>query len=140
VPWLFGTDSVETLRFFAGLKQHILPYLLHVAGEAHEHGWPVLRAMILEFPDDPVCQYLDRQYMLGSDLLVAPVFQATGEVRYYLPEGRWRHLLTGEETEGPGHRTDVVGSLELPLWVRGDAQATWTCLRGYPTPTTQERI
>jgi len=128
MPWLFGDDSVAALRSFAELKQRILPYLMHTAREAHEHGWPMLRAMILEFPDDPACRYLDRQYMLGSDLLVAPVFQATGEVTYYLPAGSWRHLLTGEEATGPGYRTDIVGALELPLWVRPDAQATWDCL------------
>ena len=44
-----------------------------------------MRAMMLEFPDDPACRYLDRQYMLGPDLLVAPVLSADGVVDYYLP-------------------------------------------------------
>jgi alpha-D-xyloside xylohydrolase len=129
VPWLFGDDSVEVLRFFAGLRARLMPYLLSVAEEAHEHGWPMLRAMILEFPEDPVCRYLDRQYMLGSGLLIAPVFRATGEVTYYLPAGRWRHLLTGEEAVGPGSRTETVGSLGAPIWVRAEAEAAWSCLR-----------
>jgi alpha-D-xyloside xylohydrolase len=129
VPWLFGDASVELLRYFAGLRARLMPYLLSVAEEAHEHGWPMLRAMILEFPDDPVCRHLDRQYMLGSGLLIPPVFRATGEVTYYLPAGRWRHLLTGEEAVGPGSRTETVGSLGAPIWVRAEAEAAWACLR-----------
>ncbi len=62
----------------------------------------MLRAMILEFPDDPTCRYLDTQYMLGPALLVAPIFSPAGEVSYYLPEGEWRNLLTGEDRPGTG--------------------------------------
>jgi alpha-D-xyloside xylohydrolase len=62
------------------------------------------RPMVLEFPDDPACAVLDRQYMLGGDLLVAPVFQEGGEVDYYVPEGTWTHLLSGETVTGPGWR------------------------------------
>ena len=59
----------------------------------------MLRAMLLEFPDDPTCATLDRQYMLGDSLLVAPVFSADGWVEYYVPEGRWTHYLSGEVVE-----------------------------------------
>ena len=53
----------------------------------------MLRAMMLEFPDDPTCDYLDLQYMLGDSLLVAPIFSHDGSVRFYVPEGRWTNLL-----------------------------------------------
>ncbi len=62
-------------------------------------GTPIMRPMQLEFPDDPAVAYLDRQYMLGADILVAPVFTATGDVEFYLPAGTWTNLLTGEEVE-----------------------------------------
>ena len=64
-------------------------------------GWPMLRAMILEFPDDPACRYLDTQYMLGPALLVAPLFRPDGQSSYYLPDGEWRHLLSGEIAQWP---------------------------------------
>ena len=64
-----------------------MPYSTDRAVEAHETGVPVMRPMLLEFPDDPACAYLDRQYMLGDDLLVAPVFSPDGAVEYYLPDG-----------------------------------------------------
>lgn len=59
-----------------------------------------MRAMILEFPEDPVCDSLDRQYMLGDSLLVAPVFQEDGIVEYYLPKGKWTYFLSNEVVEG----------------------------------------
>ena len=49
VPWLFDDEAVDVLRFFTNLKAHLMPYMLDTAREAHEHGWPVLRATVLEF-------------------------------------------------------------------------------------------
>ena len=60
----------------------------------------MMRAMLLEFPDDPACDYLDRQYMLGDALLVAPIFTPDGMVDYYLPAGRWTNFLTGAGDRG----------------------------------------
>ena len=92
VPWLF--DEVETHRrlqqvmFCASSPSSnasLMPYLFGTAVEAHERGIPMMRAMPLAFPDDPGCDTLDRQYMLGDSLLVAPVLSADGMVDYYLP-------------------------------------------------------
>jgi alpha-D-xyloside xylohydrolase len=76
---------------------------------------------VLAYPDDPACRTLDRQYLLGPDLLVAPVFSADGEVEVYLPEGRWTHLLTGETAQGPGWRRERHDYLSLPLYLREGA-------------------
>jgi hypothetical protein len=69
------------------------------------------------FPDDRTCRHLDMQYMLGPALIVAPVFASNGEVSYYLPEGEWRHLLTGRVVQGAGWHTETHGYRSLPLWV-----------------------
>ncbi len=74
--------------------------------------------MLLEFPDDPTCDYLDRQYMLGNALLVAPVFSEDGMVTYYLPAGRWTHYLTGEVVEGGRWVREHHGFMSVPLLVR----------------------
>lgn len=131
MPWLFGDESVAVLRFFNRLKTHLMPYLLDAAKVAHEHGWPMLRAMLLEFPEDPTCRHLDMQYMLGPALLVAPVFRADGEVSYYLPAGEWRHLLTGEIAQGAGWRKGKFDYFGLPLWVNTQRGAPWVCLTGF---------
>ena len=77
-----------------------------------------MRAMLLEFPDDPGCDTLDRQYMLGDCLLVAPVFTADGWVDYYLPAGRWTNFLTGQVLEGGRWVREQHDFLSLPLLVR----------------------
>ncbi len=128
MPWLFDDESIEVLRFFNHLKARLMPYLLDMGSEASAHGWPMLRAMVLEFPNDPTCRYLDQQYMLGSALLVAPVFHPAGQVTYYLPAGEWRNLLTGLTTQGGGWRTETHDYFSLPLWVHTERGAQWKCL------------
>jgi alpha-D-xyloside xylohydrolase len=118
VPWLFDEEAVDVLRFFTGLKLRLMPYLYAHAVEAHRTGIPLMRAMMLEHPGDPACDFLDRQYMLGPSLLVAPVLAEDGMVSYYLPAGRWTNFLTGETAEGPRWAEERHDVLSLPLWVR----------------------
>ncbi|CAM5657973.1 Alpha-xylosidase [Streptomyces alboniger] len=121
VPWAFGDEAVDVARKFTRLKHRLMPYLYGAAAEAPRTGVPVMRPMLLEFPDDPACRTLDRQYMLGPDLLVAPVFTADGSVEFYVPEGTWTHLLTGESVQGPGWHRETHGFDSLPLYVRPGA-------------------
>jgi alpha-D-xyloside xylohydrolase len=118
VPWLYDDEAVDVLRAFTKLKCRLMPYLFAAANQAHAAGTPTMRAMLLEFPDDPACDYLDRQYMLGDALLVAPVFSPDGLVDYYLPAGRWTNLLTGQVLEGGRWLREQHGYLSLPLMVR----------------------
>jgi alpha-D-xyloside xylohydrolase len=118
VPWAFDEEAVEVTRQFTRLKASLMPYLYSAAWEAAESGVPMLRAMMLEFPDDRACLHLDQQYMLGPSLLVAPVFCAVGDVEFYLPSGDWTSLLTGEVKTGPSWVTERHGFDSLPLYVR----------------------
>ncbi|WP_049569673.1 alpha-xylosidase [Streptomyces sp. SBT349] len=118
VPWDYDEEAVAVTRDFTRLKHRLMPYLAEVAREAAERGTPVMRATLLEFPDDPACHTLDRQYMLGPDLLVAPVFSEDGTVDYYVPGGTWTHLLTGEPVRGGGWRRERFGFDSLPLLAR----------------------
>src|SRR5665648_759059 len=94
VPWAFDEEAVDIMRHFTHLRLSLMPYLMRTADEAHTNGIPVMRPMLLEFPQDRSAASVDTQYMLGESLLVAPVFSADGVVEYYLPEGTWTHLLT----------------------------------------------
>src|SRR5688572_3582639 len=118
VPWLFDEESVTVLRHFTRLKNRLFPYLFAAAHDANERGWPVMRAMMLEFPNDPNCRYLDRQYMLGEALLIAPVFRDDNVAEYYLPAGRWTHLQTGKVVDGGRWRSETLDFLHVPLFVR----------------------
>ena len=94
-----------------------MPYLYAQAVHTHNTGIPMMRAMLLEF-DEIGCEDLDRQYMLGDAILVAPVLREDGAVDYYLPQGKWTHLLTGETLEGHGWRRDTYDFFSLPVYVR----------------------
>jgi alpha-D-xyloside xylohydrolase len=121
VPWNYDQEAVTVLSKFTKLKCSLMPYLYRAAMEAHERGTPLLRSMLLEFPNDPTCAYLDLQYMLGDSLLVAPVFSHDGSVSYYVPEGQWTNLLNGEQVQGPGWKRETHDFLNLPLLVRPNA-------------------
>ncbi|HMO11757.1 MAG TPA: glycoside hydrolase family 31 protein, partial [Actinotalea sp.] len=95
--------------------------LYRVAADAAATGLSVARPMFFDFPDDPAVAYLERQYMLGPDLLVAPVMSADGVVDLYLPAGTWTHLLTGEQAAGGRWVREVHGVDSLPLYVRQGA-------------------
>ena len=119
VPWLFDEESVDVVRKFTRLKCSLMPYLYARAVEAHEDGVPMLRPMLFEFPSDPACDTLDRQYMLGDALLVAPVFRKDGKVQYYLPEGVWYDLLDERRViRGGAWQTETHDFMSLPLLVR----------------------
>jgi len=118
VPWQYGDEECDVLRFFTKLKCRLMPYLYAQAVVAHRDGLPVMRPMMMEFPGDPACLFLDRQYLLGDSLLVAPVFSEDGLVDYYLPAGRWTHLLTGEVREGGRWHSERHGYLSLPAYAR----------------------
>ena len=118
VPWNFDDEAVEVTRTFARLKNRLMPYLWGCAVDAHRSGVPVMRSMLLEFPDDRTCRHLDRQYLLGPSLLVAPIFDDDGDVELYVPAGRWVSFLDGQEVEGPGWVRQRHGFDSLPLLVR----------------------
>jgi alpha-D-xyloside xylohydrolase len=131
VPWLFdeedakngvvnptGQSAVEVARKFTHLKLDLMPYLYQTGLEPHANGTPVMRSMVMEFPEDPATYTLDRQYMFGPSLLVAPVFSRSGEVSYYLPAGTWTNFFTGEVVNGGAWRKETLGFDTVPLWVR----------------------
>ncbi|MEU5889041.1 alpha-xylosidase [Streptomyces sp. NPDC047461] len=121
VPWDYGEEAVDITREFTLLKHRLAPYLQRAAQQAHTTGVPVMRAMVLDFPDDPTAATLDRQYMLGDDLLVAPVFTDDGTVEYYVPEGTWTNVLTGTEVTGPRWARERHDFHTLPLLARPDS-------------------
>ena len=121
VPWAFDDEAVDVTRKFTKLKLALMPYLYAAGLQATATGTPVLRPMQLEFGDDPATGYLDRQYMLGADLLVAPVFTADGSVEFYLPAGTWTSFFTGETVTGPRWRRETHGFDSIPLYVRDGA-------------------
>jgi alpha-D-xyloside xylohydrolase len=94
-----------------------MPYIYRTAANSRDTGIPFIRPMILEFPHDPAVPYLDRQYMFGNSILVAPIFNDRGHADFYLPEGTWTHLLSGETREGGKWHAADYDYFSLPLFV-----------------------
>ena len=118
VPWLFDEEACDVLRKFVKLKCSLMPYLYRQAVISHEEGTPMMRPMFVEFPQERTCEMLDKQYMLGDSLLAAPIFKESGEVEYYVPEGKWFNILTNQVVEGGKWHKEIYDYFHMPLLVR----------------------
>ncbi len=118
VPWAYDEEAVDVVRYFTEVKAKLMPYLYRNSIETAATGVPMMRSMVMEFTKDRNCAYLDKQYMLGDSLLVAPIFNDESKAIYYLPEGRWTHYLTGEVKEGGKWYEEACGYLSIPVFAR----------------------
>jgi alpha-D-xyloside xylohydrolase len=121
-PWEYGETALAVARHYVTLRYSLIPYFLACASEAHATGLPLQRHMHLEFQDDPATIALDDQFMLGSDLLVAPLMHAGARRRMvYFPAGTW-YALEGDETFSGPRFHEVEAALErIPVFVRAGA-------------------
>lgn len=110
--WTFGERNYPILKDLIVLRNKLKPYILESAKNSSKTGEPIMRAMFLDFPNDPVCYDLDNQYMFGRDILVAPIYnQGETERKVYLPEGRWIRTLDKSVHEG-GRWIDAHAELD----------------------------
>ncbi len=122
VPWNYDDEAVEVVSYFSKLKNRLMPYIYSYACQASVTGIPLMRSMVLEFPEDKNCAYLDRQYMLGRELLVAPVFNERGDVSVYLPCGVWTDFFNGSHYEGGRwYEFKNISYMTIPCFVREGA-------------------
>ena len=121
VPWNYDEEAVDTVRFFTKFKLSLVPYLYSGAVRSSKTGIPLMRSMVLEFPEDHSCRYLDRQYFLGDSLLVAPVFNEEGIAQYYLPAGTWTNGLTGEVR---ARVYELLGEASTEIYASGERKCT----------------
>ncbi len=118
---MFDEEAVENTRKFVDLKLSLMPYLFDEAVNTHETGTPLMRPAFLEFTKDRNTYFLEHEYMLGSKLLVAPIFNAEGNVKYYLPAGKWTNILTEKTydiSKGGEWLAEQYDNLTLPLLAR----------------------
>jgi alpha-D-xyloside xylohydrolase len=121
LPWEYGDAALAAFLDAVRLRYRLLPYIYSAAVEAAETGQPIMRALALEYPHDPALATLDLEYLFGSDLLVAPIYDSTGRRAVVFPPGKWVDFWTHEVLVGP--RTCEVGVPldRVPLFVRADA-------------------
>ena len=125
VPWNFDEESCDVLRFFTKLKGKLMPYLFAQAVKTHTTGIPMMRPMVMDYTDDIACRYLDQQYMLGDNLLCAPVFREDGVANFYLPEGKWYDIITGKTYEGGKYHSVTCTFMEMPVLAKPNSIVTF---------------
>jgi alpha-D-xyloside xylohydrolase len=118
-PWAFGQRALAIFRDYARLRYRLLPYLYSAAQRAPQ-GTPLARPLVYDYPQDRTTHHLDDQYLLGPDLLVAPMFEAEGERDIYLPSGSWFDYWTDWVFHAGWHRRHVPLEV-LPIYVRAGA-------------------
>jgi alpha-glucosidase len=145
-PWAFGEPWLSICRKYLKLRVRLLPYLYTVFEESCRTGAPVMRPMFFDYPQDPEAYNLGDQFMLGGQLLVAPVVKAGVRAReVWLPEGIWTDFWTGERLKGGRYHLALAPLDTLPLFLRQGAilplwekrptppkptglSCTWTCI------------
>ena len=120
--WSFGDEAYELIRGVIGLRQRIRPYLEAQMKVAHSEGIPPMRPLFVDFPNDPEAWTAEDEFMLGPDLLVAPITSPGARERdVHLPPGRWTDAWTGDVIEG-GRTVGAVAPLEhIPVFIREGA-------------------
>lgn len=122
VPWNFDDEAVTNTRKYVDLKLSLMPYLYTQAAHSAAYGNPLMRPMWFEFGADYNTHTIANQYMFGSQILVAPVFNPEGNVHFYLPAGKWTSIVQDGESydiaEGGKWLTKHYDELHLPVLVR----------------------
>ena len=95
--WSFGERNFEILKDLIMLRERLRPYIQKQFDTASEKGYPVIRPMFFEYPDDEKCYSLDGQYLFGDDIIFAPIVEQGQTVKtVYIPDGEW--VLTKDKT------------------------------------------
>jgi alpha-D-xyloside xylohydrolase len=119
-PWAYGAPALSIFRRYAQLRYRLLPYLYAAARRAPQ-GVPLARPLVYDHPSDPTTWHIDDEYLLGPDLLVAPMFVPRGRRNIYLPAGRWYDFWTDQRFDGARWITYDAELETLPLFVRAGA-------------------
>lgn len=117
-PWEYGKTAERISRKYLELRYQLLPYIYSQAVHSSRTALPMVRPMLLDFQDDPTTWQLETQYLFGKNLLAAPVFNHSGTVRVYFPEGAWCDFWNDEIIEGPCWKNIRADLETYPLWIR----------------------
>jgi alpha-D-xyloside xylohydrolase len=121
-PWAYNEAFVDDFRRGVELKYRLMPYVWAQAQDSAHRGFPMLRALFVEYPDDPTSWLVEDEYLFGRDILVAPLFEDRAASRLvYLPPGGWIDYQTGRSYEGSRWHTIEAGPIAAVILVREGA-------------------
>ena len=116
-PWLISKSFTDAFRACAEMKYKLMPYVYTQAKDCSERGLPMVRALLVEFPEDKGAWLVEDEYMFGSQMLVAPLMESGDSRDVYLPKGKWIDYQTGKIYEG-GYQTIEAGDIPAVILVR----------------------
>jgi alpha-D-xyloside xylohydrolase len=117
-PWEYSPDFLNYFKNVDGMRYQLMPYIYAQAKQCTEKGLPMLRALFVEFPEDPGAWLIDNEYLFGSDMLVAPLFEDVTSRDVYLPgKGKWIDYQTGKEYRCGWNHVDA-GKIRALILVR----------------------
>lgn len=117
-PWTYDVEFENDFRRAVELKYSLMPYIYAQSKKASENGWPMLRTLFFEYPNDPTAWLIEDEYMFGENLLVAPLFEENAERRVYLPEGKWIDYQTKKSYQGARWHKIESGKIPIILLVK----------------------
>ena len=116
-PWHYSEKAQAIFNKYNEFRHKLAPYLYTTAFQSSYYNVPMMRSMVMQYPDDPNCQYLGLEYMLGDSLLVAPVFDQD-DFKVYLPEGIWTEFMTGESINGGRWIRPQITIEDIPVYLK----------------------
>ena len=116
-PWLISESFTDAFRACAEMKYKLMPYVYAQAKDCSERGLPMVRALLVEFPEDPGAWLVEDEYMFGSQILVAPLMESGNSRTVYLPRGKWIDYQNGKVYEG-GYQTIEADKIPAIILVR----------------------
>ncbi|MDA3893096.1 MAG: alpha-xylosidase [Salinivirgaceae bacterium] len=116
-PWEYGEDFTNAFRNATNLRYELMPYIYAQAKQCSENGWPMMRALFVEYPDDAGSWLIDNEYLFGSDILVAPMFENGTSRDVYLPAGEWIDYQTGNAYQAGWHHIEA-GDIPIIMLVK----------------------
>ena len=119
-PWEYGEDFMNAFRLADNMRYELMPYIYSQAKDCTERGLPMLRALFIEYPEDPGSWQIDDEYLFGSDMLVAPLFEKVTKRDVYLPPGQWIDYQTGKVFSG-GWVNIEAGKIPIVVLVKEGA-------------------
>jgi len=120
-PWPYGKEFMDSFRRAVELKYRLMPYVYSQAKDSSTRGLPMLRALFVEYPEDPGSWTVEDEYLFGSDILVCPLFESAGARDVYLPPGGWVDYQTRERYSGPGWHRIAAGRIPAVILIRDGA-------------------
>jgi len=117
-PWEYDKALTDDFRRALNLRYSLMPYIYAQAKDSSAKGFPMLRTLFFEFPKDPTSWFIEDEYMFGSDLLVAPLFEESSSRKVYLPPGKWIDYQTGKVYEGERWYAIAAGQIPIVLLAR----------------------